>query len=267
MMNYIVTLLPGTGIGASFIGIIGALYYLKENNIDTVLLINYFFAAEPVKEFIKSFLDKDNIKIVNFVNICDNYYKKIYTNGDTYKELFFVEETKNIYHKLRENNINFKIFIELFNKIWILKPFIKEECNNLGTYDICINIRRGDKITLESYQPIASIDSYINEIENINLECPTVFHTSDEYDSFLEIQNKKINCKLSTLCSPEDKGYFLVELNKKNSNYNFTHVHKFMKQLHIMKNSEYFIGTLSTNVGFIVQLLRQIKNNVKNIYI
>ena len=39
-MNYIVTLLPGTGIGASFIGIIGALYYLKENNIDTILLIN-----------------------------------------------------------------------------------------------------------------------------------------------------------------------------------------------------------------------------------
>ena len=100
-MNYIVTLLPGTGIGASFIGIIGALYYLKENNIDTVLLINYFFAAEPVKEFIKSFLDKDNIIIVKFVSICDNYYKKIYTIGDKYKELCFVEETISICYKLQ----------------------------------------------------------------------------------------------------------------------------------------------------------------------
>lgn len=266
-MNYIVTLLPGTGIGASFIGIIGALYYLKENNIDTVLLINYFFAAEPVKEFIKSFLDKDNIIIVKFVSICDNYYKKIYTIGDKYKELCFVEETISICYKLQSSEIDFTIFIDLFNKIWILKPFIEEECIKLETYDICINIRRGDKLTLESHIPIASIDSYINEIEKLNLKKPNIFHTSDDYDSFLEIQNKKIDWKLSTLCSTEEKGYFLSELNKQNSDYNFKHVNKFMKQLHIMKNSEYFIGTLSTNVGFIVQLLRQIRNDNKNVYI
>ena len=39
-----------------------------------------------------------------------------------------------------------------------------------------------------------------------------------------------------------------------------------MKQLHIMKNSEYFIGSISSNVGNLVQLLRQVNTDEKNIY-
>ena len=270
-MNYISTLSPDAGIGSAIINIIGALYYLKENNINTILFVNCYFASEPVKAFINCFLDKDNIKCVNFVYIFDNFHKSNYTPGDKYKELFAVNETLEIYNKIINNfNNDFNKCIEIFNKIWILKPFVKNECACLDNYDICINIRRGDKITLESFHKIASIDSYINEINEINkinIKKPKIFHTSDEYNSYLEIKTKNVDWNISTLTLPEENGYFLREINKKDGHYNVNHVLKFMKQLHIMKNSEYFIGTISTSVSYIVKLLRQVNYDEKNIYL
>ena len=58
----------------------------------------------------------------------------------------------------------------------------------------------------------------------------------------------------------------LRDINKKDRQYSVNHVEKFMKQLHIMKNSEYFIGSISSNVGNLVQLLRQVNTDEKNIY-
>jgi len=267
MVEYIATLCSGSGIGSAFLGIIDALYYLQSNNIKTQLLVNCYFASEPVKWFINVFLDRDNIDIIKFVNIHDNYYKKIYKNGDRYKELFFTEE-RNIYHIMQDNSFDFDILIKIFEQVWVLKTFIKEECNLLDKYDVCINVRRGDKITLESHINVASVKSYIDEIEKIKLgRNPKIFHTSDEYNTFLEIKLIKPHFNIETLCVPEEKGYFLADINKKDINYNISHIRKFMKQLHIMTTSDYFIGTLSTSVGFLVQLLRKIKRDEKNIYI
>ena len=222
MVAYIATLCPGSGIGSAFVGIIGALYYLKINNIKTQLIINCYFASEPVKWFINVFLDQDNISIVKFVNIYNNVYKNTYKQGDKFKELFFVSETEHIYHQLQDNTIDFGIFIYLFTQVWRLKPFIKQECSVLEKYDICINIRRGDKITLERSINVTSVNSYIEEIEKIErtvLNTPKIFHTSDEYNSFLEIKRKKPFWHISTLCVPEEQGYFLADINKKDINY------------------------------------------------
>ena len=40
-----------------------------------------------------------------------------------------------------------------------------------------------------------------------------------------------------------------------------------MKELYIMKNSKYFIGSLSTTVGHIVMLLRNKRTDSNNIYL
>lgn len=252
-MKYSCSLELNSGLGHSILAIISSIYYLKINNIDTVLNVNTINASEPVKVFINYFLDKDNIKCINF--ICEKL-------DENYKELFF--RVNNPYVDVLEH---FDKYVEIFNKIWILKPFVKEECDKLNKYDICINIRRGDKVTLEPSHSVTSIDSYIDEINKINLNNPKIFHTSDEYDSFIEIKNKNINWDISTLTSTEEKGFFLAEMNTKDIEYNINHIMKFMKQLHIIKNSNYFIGTLVTNVGFISQLLRNIRFDEKNIYI
>jgi hypothetical protein len=261
IINYIATAWKGSGIGSVIINIIGALYYLKENNINAVLTVNCINASEPVKVFIDYFLDKDNIKCVKFVNIYDDFYKI----NNLHKELFYVNETKHIYDTINDNNY-FNKCLEIFNNLWILKPFVNNECLCLEQYDICINIRRGDKLTLEPHLSIASIDAYINEINKINITNPKIFHTSDEYNSFLEIKTKNVDWNISTLTSPEENGYFLEDINKKGRQYSVNHIEKFMKQLYIMKNSKYFIGSISTNVGYLVKLLRQVNYDEKNIY-
>jgi hypothetical protein len=264
--NYIATPQPDCGIGSVIVNVISALYYLKENNINAVLTVNCINASEPVKVFIDYFLDKDNIKYIKFVNIYDDFYKINNNEANIYKELFHVNETKHIYDTMINDNNYFNKCLEIFNNLWILKPFVKNMCVSLEQYDICINIRRGDKLTLEPHLSIASIDAYINEINKINITNPKIFHTSDEYNSFLEIKTKNVDWNISTLTSPEENGYFLRDINKKDRQYSVNHVEKFMKQLYIMKNSEYFIGSISTNVGYLVKLLRQVNNDEKNIY-
>jgi hypothetical protein len=259
--GYIVTLLPGSGIGSAILGILGGLLYLKKNNIQTILYVNQYHASVPVNCFIDYFLDKENITLLKFIRK-DREYK----NNDEYKELFFVKETEKIYHEIRQP-MYFNDIVLLFNNIFILKEKLIEEYNNLTKYDISINIRRGDKITLESHIPVAKIETYIENIEKLNLNSPTICHTSDEYGTFLEIKQARPEWNINTLTHPEETGYFLSILNSKPVIELYSHVDKFMKQLFIIKNSKYFIGTESTSVGFLVKLLRNVNKNNSNIYI
>lgn len=249
MTEYIVTLCHSSGIGSALIGILGGLFYLERNKINSILYVNQIHASKPVNCFIDYFLDKEKISCLHFIN----------EENPNYQELFFTKETYTIYHDCL-NSYNFKNLVLLFNKIFILK---KEY--NIKHYDICINIRRGDKIIVESHIPYAKIEDYIKTIQNYNLINPTIFHTSDEYDSFLEIKQQYPN--IETLTDPEEKGYFLSELNKKPVEDLYDHVNKFMDQLNIMKHSTFFIGTNSSSVGFIVKLLRNVIEDNSNIYI
>lgn len=261
MVEYIVTLLPGSGIGSAILGILGGLFYLKRNNINSILYVNQYHASVPVNCFIDYFLDRESILLLKFIAV-----NREYKNNDQYKELFFVNETENIYHEIQDS-MYFDDIVVLFNNIFILKPVFINEYNKLINYDICINIRRGDKITLESHIPVAKIELYIEKIEQLNLNSPTIFHTSDEYGSFLEIKQFRPEWNINTITSDEETGYFLSILNTKPVVELYNHVDKFMKQLFLMKNSKYFIGTNSTNVGFLVKLLRNTNENNSNIYL
>jgi len=191
MKEYVVTLLPGSGIGSALLGIVGGLYYLEKNKIHSILYVNQYYASTPVNCLIDYFLDKEQITCLHFIN-------KEKTN---YQELFFTKEAKSIYHDCLNSSI-FENLVILFHKIFILKNEYKVE-----HYDICINIRRGDKITLESL-PCAEIEEYIKTIQNYNLVNPTIFHTSDEYDSFLEIK-KKISYYTNTYRSTRKRLFFI----------------------------------------------------------
>lgn len=269
MVKYIITLLPGSGICSAFVGIIGALHYLKSNAIDEAPYVNTFYAATPVKYMIDVFLNKEQINTVTFVQYNTIPYKSTYTDGDAYKELFFTPLTKSIYSELKNDSIPFAYFTEIFNSVYKLKGNITASCALLDVYSICVNIRRGDKVTLESHLPVASVSQYIDEINKIQTHTLSIHHTSDEYDTFLEMRRLLPTYSIHTLNSKDEKGYFISKLNKMllTDKYIIDHVTKFLTQLHIMVHSEYFIGTLSTNVGYVVQLLRGVRRDPKNIYI
>jgi hypothetical protein len=265
-LDYIVTLLPGSGMGSAFLSILAGLYYLKTNNINNILFVNTYHASKPVEIFILNFLNKKKIKSINFININYNY-TPIYNINNKYKELSFSPETTDIYNWLVNESLDFNIFSELFYSFFILNDNINNELIKLEKYDVCINIRRGDKVTLESHINVVSVNEYINEIEKININSPKIFHTSDDYNTFLEIKNIKKDWDINTFCLPDENGFFLSELNKKSDEFNIIHINKFMKELYIMKNSKYFIGSLSTTVGHIVMLLRNKRTDSNNIYL
>ena len=72
MVKYMTSLMGGSGIGSVVVGIVGSLFYMKENKINKTLFINYYHASTPVKVFITNFLDISTIESNNdikFVNI------------------------------------------------------------------------------------------------------------------------------------------------------------------------------------------------------
>jgi len=264
-IKYIVTILSGSGIGSAIVGIIGALYYLRSNNIEEKLLVNLYHASKPVKILFSHFLDLSNIDCIEVVNFNNDHMV-----GDEYKELYFnkmlnIQNKKfNIYQSIRSDS-DFDSFYEIFNNIWKLK----EEITNkmilpIDDYKICINIRRGDKITLESYLKVVEIQEYINEIKKIDINPVNIFHTSDDYNTLLELKQMIPNYKIGSFREPSDKGYFISELNSIDSLGNIDYISKFIMELHMMKKSEWFIGVLTTNVGYLAKFLR---NNNKVVFI
>ncbi len=257
-MKYITTLTPGSGIGSVVIGIVRALAYMKKNNITDILHINLKEASSTGNILFTCFLNLEKLTFLNVINepvkVILNSDKKhqVITPGD-YCELWYTNIVK-----LDDSDLN--LMYSIFESFWILKSDVCDYLNihtQMYTPDLCINIRRGDKITLEPHAKQGTISEYIEKIdflENIN----TVFHTSDDYSTFLEFKNVKPKWQLHTFCTPKDTGYFLKDLNEcPTPQDNVNHVRKFLKELEIMKKSKWFIGTKTTNVGLMVRLMRK----------
>jgi hypothetical protein len=263
-IKYTATILSGSGIGSAIVGIIGSLYYLRSNNIEDKLLVNLYHASKQVKMLFSHFLDLNNIDCIEVVNF-KNDYKANYTIGDEYKELYFTEMLNIQNKKLNTNqsirsDSDFDSFYEIFNNIWKLKDEITNKMIlPVDDYKICINVRRGDKITLEKRHKVVEIQEYVNEIKKIYINPVNIFHTSDDYDTLLELKQMIPNYKIDSFREPSDKGYFISDLNTKNDQDNIDYISKFFMELYMMKKSEWFIGVLTTNVGYLAKFLR--KNN------
>lgn len=266
MTEYIITLLPGSGIGSAIIYIISGLCYLKKNNINIIPIVNLYFASKPVKIFFEHFIDIENITAVTFINSSEIKYNPKSNDTSKYKELFRVKETNIVYSEICENKF-VDIYVEQIKQIWKLNSKIINECKELNNYDICINIRRGDKITLEPYLCITNTNKYVDKIMEIGLDNPTIFHTSDDYNTLLELKTLNNNLNISSFCTTNDNGFFLSDINTKNDSYIIEHINKFIKELYMMTNSTYFIGIKSTNVGYLALLLRQSELKTNSIFL
>ena len=262
MKPYIVTLTPGSGIGSVVIGIINALCYMKTNNIIQPLFININKASNPGNILFTCFLDLEQltfIKIINtpiqvILNKTTNKHQVI-TPGD-YIELWYTQ--------IVEQTYSFKMKCDMFDYLWVLKDdvikYVLLNTENYNSIDLCINIRRGDKITLEPQEKQGSIKEFISAIDTID-NIQTIFHTSDDYSTFLEFKNERPEWNIVTFCTNKDTGYFLKDINdSQNPEDAVNHVRKFMKELEMMKRSVWFVGTKTTNVGLMVELMRKGKN-------
>jgi hypothetical protein len=261
---FIATLTPGSGICSLIIGIVGALVYLQKRQKSEILYINLNKASAPVNVLITCFLDLE--KLSNKVNIINKdisvvFNKKInnyqvITEG--YYELWHTSETQNM---TSEIDLWYAEYESFFNLKQHIVESIGKLCSSYLHYDVCLNIRRGDKITLEPQCLQGTVEEYIGELLKLNPK--NVFHTSDDYSTLLEFKEKCPEIIFDSFCSEVDKGFFLTDMNDNYTPHELvTHVYKFLSELNMMKQSQWFIGTTTTNVGQVVKLARRNKNIV-----
>ena len=130
-----------------------------------------------------------------------------------------------------------------------------ETLNNFKPY-ISVHIRRGDKIAeVENTEIVEYIDKIKqNTPTNIN----NIFIASDDHSAIQEF--KKIcpsHWNIKTFCTPHKKGHdsfmFSYEKNKKIKKQ---HMIDLFIDIHLLKESEFFIGTHTSNVGRFIALFK-----------
>jgi hypothetical protein len=262
-MKYITTLTPGSGIGSVVIGIVRAVAFMKKNNINEILHVNINKASSTGNILFTCFLNLEKLNFIKVINepikvILISHKKHQVITSQEYCELWYTPILK-----INENDSN--MMYDIIDLFWVLKDDVYEYLNiHTENYnsDLCINIRRGDKITLEPNEKQGTIEEYIEKIDTLT-DISSIFHTSDDYSTFLEFKSVRPEWNIQTFCTPKDTGYFLKDLNESQSAVdNVNHVRKFLKELEIMKKSKWFIGTKTTNVGLMVDLFRKGKNIV-----
>lgn len=154
-----------------------------------------------------------------------------------------------------------KTLIELtwrFNSKSTLLIRKKIESLNLPSKYIGLHLRGGDKY-LEG--DLFSIDTYINKAEQLS-DTNVFFVLTDDYRIFKSLENRYPLNKYSTFCEKDEHGYNFNELvqNEKNVIYK-AHMNLF-SSIEILKDSDYFIGTFSSNIGMFLGMIRDREKTV-----
>jgi hypothetical protein len=273
-MEYYLNLGKGSGIGSVIFQIIGSQYILESKNLEAKLIVNICDASYIAKFFINNVLDKDKIKNIFFIDKPRSYFKV----SNNYIELLSIREEDLTTNQISNLNIYgyyftkigaFERYLYYFDKIWFIKKEYK--CTEMikKKYDICVNLRRGSKEKLEPHLSIHTVSQYIDIIKQLNLESPKIIHTSCTYETFLEFKDLdpslNINNSIESTCC---RGFWITDFETKSEEEVKLFIIDFLKQLKFMEKSTYFIGSSSTNVGYIASFLRRnIMNNDKyNLY-
>jgi hypothetical protein len=124
---------------------------------------------------------------------------------------------------------------------------------NLPSEYIGVHIRRGDKIT-ESME--VSTDIYIQKILDLNIQCKNVFVLTDDYTVIEDLENRYTEWNFYTLTKHSERGYNYAEYNKKKVEDKISDIIKLFAAVEILRSSEVFIGTYSSNPGMFLGMCK-----------
>lgn len=135
---------------------------------------------------------------------------------------------------------------------------VKKEINLPKEY-IGVHVRRGDKINeIKKFQ---SVDDYCRLINNCHPKLP-IFVSSDDYEVVLQLQDRFKDRKLYFTVKQDETGYIQsyfdqLDLKQKNEQLKI-----FLTNVDILSSSTHFIGSLKSNVGMFLGMIRGgIKSN------
>ena len=274
--SYIATLLEGSALGSSILGVVFGLVYIKQNyinnkkKIDIKLKVNINSASSPAKYFFKSITNNYMIDIINEPLYIHNFNGKHHpcTVGKDNIELFYAPGIPG--YSLLETDycILQDIFTLFWNSLGLFNNIKIENEINLDNY-ICLHMRRGDKLIYEASLKVHMIEEYKIKIEEYNSNnsnnsnsTNNILIVTDEYSTFLEFKEKCPDWNITTTSSPLNIGFNITNINKDTLENIKIEVDRMMIDYKYITNANYFIGTKSSNVSFIAKLLRKNCNTI-----
>ena len=255
---YIATLLEGSALGSSILGVVFALVYMKQNNINEKLKVNIHGASSTAKYFFENFSsDLFEIICMPISNRLINGLTHPGTTDIDSVELFYTPGTPG--YSLFETD--YDILQEIFTIFW--KSFgLLDNISIVNSNYTCLHIRRGDKLIYEKSLKVHSINEYASKIEEYKLQESSIVIVTDQYDTFLDFKTSHPNWNISTTSLPDNKGFNITNINK-DSEYNIKkEVTRMLEDFNYIIKSNYFIGTRSSTVSFLGKLLRKNINSI-----
>lgn len=271
----VLKLTVGSGIGSSICAMVTSLVRVRTRDVSNEkdrqhmspnLEIDFTEASEPVKSLFANFIDVS--KYGEEVTVLWKRKARRAAGASPNSDHGVIDmmdefvKGKNVYHECTA------LDEEAFKFLWQLNDKGRELLEAAPTPDICLNLRRGDKVTLEPHLACVQVSEYVAQLEKrFELEDASVidmfkiWHTCDDYTTFEELREQRPTWDIETYCEPTERGYFLADLNKKSARVVKSHVTKFLRELFVIQNAKMFIGTRSTSVGFIARLLRASEEN------
>ncbi|MDR0824476.1 MAG: hypothetical protein LBN74_05235 [Prevotella sp.] len=206
-------------------------------------------------------IDKLKIKSYKFINGIDFLTQDLWLlirSRDHETEIYNIPELDIINSSLREAC---KILISI---TWHYnddaKALVKSKIDllKLPSEYLGFHIRRGDKYieqkTSETYL-------YFEKIKNLSLR--NIFISTDDYNTILEIKNGQyLQYNFFSLCREDQTGYDQNQYKILNKNQLKENQIDLFTSIDILSNSQFFVGTFSSNIGMFLGMKMDAKKSV-----
>lgn len=252
--HYVATLLCGSGLGATILGVVFALVYLKKNNIDARLKVNIRDGSLPAILFFKDLKPMKSIEIIDMpIKVAKiNTKDHVITPSLNGVELFHAPDIPN-YALFRTD---YDLLQTVFTSFWKEADLFNYSEANY----VCLHLRRGDKLIYEKNLKVHSVEDYKREIDKKGLSETSVMVITDTYSAYLEFKNKYPGLIVGTTSLPTSNGFNITNINRESKDVVADEVYQMIRDFNVIYNSSYFIGTKSSSVSLIGQLLKSNKN-------
>jgi len=246
--HYVATLLIGSGLGSTLLGVVFALVYLRKNKINTRLKVNINNASSTSKLFFESLKNIHDIEIINdpVSNAKINGVDHVVTTSLNGVELFYAPGIPG--YSLFETD--FELLKEVFISLWKKLDLF----NYSESEYVCLHIRRGDKLIYEKSLTVHALETYIEELYNKELYNYPIIIVTDEYETFLNFKSLWTRSSVVTTSTLDNKG-FNITINSSSHNQVQIEVDNMIRDFNVIYNSKYFIGTKSSCVSLIGRLI------------
>ncbi|MEB2776070.1 hypothetical protein SYJ56_12175 [Algoriphagus sp. D3-2-R+10] len=225
--------------------------------------------SELTNQALELFIGKNKEKNVFKENILSYSFKKMKMLLGIKSELMF-----EVFDEIRQFNFNQRNsdregFILQMNEIlldfWKFTPEtakaienIKQKQNLDGLENYAVfHIRRGDKVaeaTMEdrSYE----VEEYVEKLNVLDPSIKTIFLMTDDYNVFLELQEKFPDFDIYTLSDPISTGHDQETFNNSSPEAKRKHGIDLLTELEVARNGEIFIGSRGSNIFRLVEYFK-----------